>query len=61
MAADSTRVVLGFRVASFLIGVAVIVDAVVQHASVVQWVAGLILVGIVPPEAVVAQLHRGRR
>ena len=59
--ADSAPVILGFRVASFVIGVAVIVDAVAQHASVVQWVSGLILVGIVPPEAVADYVGRGRR
>jgi hypothetical protein len=46
------------RIASFLLGVAVIVDALVEHASVIQWVAGLILVGIVPPEAVADHFHR---
>ena len=51
--------VLWLRVASFLLGVAVIVDALVTHASTVQWVAGLILVGIIPPEAV-ARLARRR-
>lgn len=50
---------VAFRVASFALGTAVIIDALVEHASAVQWVAGLILVGIVPPEAV-AQLARRR-
>jgi hypothetical protein len=47
------------RVASYLLGVAVIIDAIVARAPVIQWVAGLILVGIIPPEAV-AQLARRR-
>jgi hypothetical protein len=53
-------VALGFRAASFALGVAVIVDALVEHAGAVQWVAGLVLVGIIPPEAVLAQLRRRR-
>jgi hypothetical protein len=55
------RVAAGIRVASFALGVAVILDALVIQAPVVQWVAGLILVGIVPPEAVLAHLPRRRR
>ena len=46
------------RLVSFALGVVVIVDALVQHASAVQWVAGLILVGIVPPEAVADHWRR---
>jgi hypothetical protein len=49
------------RVASYLLGAAVIIDALVSHASAVQWVAGLILVGIIPPEAVISRLIRGGR
>ena len=49
---------LAFRAASFFLGVAVIVDALQGHAGAIQWVAGLVLVGIVPPEAVA---HLGRR
>jgi hypothetical protein len=55
---DGPDHVVTFRVASFLLGVAVIIDALVQHASAVQWVAGLILVGIVPPEAVADHLRK---
>jgi hypothetical protein len=55
---DSSSHVVTFRVSSFLLGVAVIIDALVQHASAVQWVAGLILVGIVPPEAVADHFRR---
>lgn len=53
---------VAFRLASYLLGVAVIVDALVTPASIAQWVAGLVLVGIVPPEAVVARIRpRGRQ
>lgn len=52
------HVVLGFRVASYLLGVAVIVDAMISAASTVQWVTGLILVGVIPPEAVIARVRR---
>lgn len=57
------RVVVGLRLVSYLLGAAVILDALVTHASTVQWVAGLILVGIVPPEAVAGAWRRlnGRR
>lgn len=56
-------VVVWLRLASYGLGVAVIVDALVSHASAIQWVAGLILVGIVPPEAVAGAWRRanGRR
>jgi hypothetical protein len=54
------NLVLLLRLASYLLGVAVIVDAIVAHAEVVQWVAGLVLVGIIPPEAVVRLARRGR-
>lgn len=49
---------LGFRVASYLLGVAVLLDATVTAAGTVQWVTGLILVGVIPPEAVIARLRR---
>ena len=52
------HVVIGFRVAAFILGAVVIVDALIAHASAVQWVSGLILVGIVPPEAVVSRIRR---
>jgi len=50
--------VLAFRVASYLLGVAVILDAMVSAANTVQWVTGLILVGVIPPEAVLARVLR---
>ena len=50
--------VLAFRVASYLLGVAVILDAMISTASTVQWVTGLILVGVIPPEAVIARVRR---
>jgi hypothetical protein len=54
-----SRVLLVFRLASFALGASVLLDAVAaQSPSNAQWVAGLLLVGIVPPEAVV---HLGRR
>ena len=46
------RWILIFRLLSFLLGAAVIIDALVVRASVIQWVTGLVLVGIVPPEAI---------
>jgi hypothetical protein len=46
------------RLASYALGVAVIIDALVQQASATQWVAGLVLVGIVPPEAIVQAVRR---
>lgn len=51
------------RLASFVLGVAVIVDALAGSAPAIQWVAGLILVGIVPPEAVASAWRKanGRR
>jgi hypothetical protein len=55
-----TWALVAVRVGAFALGVAVILDALVTHAAVVQWVAGLVLVGIVPPEAV-ATLARRRR
>ena len=48
------------RVAGFALGALVIIDAMVIRAGWVQWAAGLILVGAVPPEAV-AHLSRRRR
>lgn len=54
------RLIGWFRVGSFLLGAAVIVDALVTHASPVQWIAGLVLVGVVPPEAVAAAWRRRR-
>ncbi|HEY2303251.1 MAG TPA: hypothetical protein VGH66_15230 [Acidimicrobiales bacterium] len=59
--ADPDQLVGWSRVASYCLGAAVIVDALVTHASAVQWVAGLVLVGIIPPEAVIARLIRGHR
>jgi hypothetical protein len=41
-----------------MLGAAVIIDAMVVRAGAVQWVAGLVLVGIVPPEAVAQQMRR---
>jgi hypothetical protein len=54
------RYLAGFRVASFALGAAVLIDAMVAHSGAVQWVSGLILVGIVPPEAVARQFRRRR-
>lgn len=51
---------LGFRIASFALGTAVIVDALVSSARVVQWVVGLILVGVVPPDVALSSLRRRR-
>jgi hypothetical protein len=53
-----SHAVLGFRVASYLLGVGILLDATVTTASTVQWVTGLILVGVIPPEAVLARLRR---
>ena len=61
VAPASARWVFLVRALSFLLGAAVILDALVTHAAVVQWVAGLILVGIVPPEAVAGAWRRPRR
>ena len=61
MTADPDRVITWSRVASYCLGAGVIIDALITHASAVQWVAGLVLVGIIPPEAVIARLIRGRR
>lgn len=54
------RAVLAFRVVSYLLGVAVILDAMISTASTVQWVTGLVLVGVIPPEAVLARVRRRR-
>ena len=54
----SSHALLVVRVTSYLLGVAVILDAMVSTASTVQWVTGLILVGVIPPEAVLARLVR---
>jgi hypothetical protein len=40
------------------LGVAVIIDALVTHARPVQWIVGLILLGIVPLDASLARLGR---
>lgn len=60
---SSDHLVAWLRLASYLLGAAVILDALISHASAIQWVAGLILVGIVPPEAVAGAWRKanGRR
>ena len=40
------------------LGAAVIIDALVSPATVAQWVAGLVLLGIIPIDAVLARLRR---
>ena len=57
---SSVHLVGVFRLASFILGAAVIIDALLTHAATVQWVAGLLLVGIVPPEAVVNAWRKRR-
>lgn len=52
---------LGFRIAAFALGVAVIIDAMATPTHVVQWVAGLVLVGIVPPDGALRALVERRR
>ena len=47
-----------FRVASWLLGAAVILDALVSNARPIQWICGLVLVGIVPPEAIAEAWRR---
>jgi hypothetical protein len=49
-----------FRVAAFALGTAVIVDAMTTSAAIAQWVAGLVLIGLVPPEAIAAYIRRHR-
>ena len=55
-----SRYLPAFRVASFVLGAAVIVDALITHAAVIQWVAGLVLAGVVPPEAIARAWRRSR-
>jgi hypothetical protein len=50
-----------FRLAAFALGTAVIIDAMTTPAAIVQWVAGLVLIGLVPPEAIAAYVRRHRR
>jgi hypothetical protein len=52
------NVIAALRLVSFVLGAAVIVDAMVAHAGWEQWAAGLILVGVVPPEAVAGAFRR---
>jgi hypothetical protein len=58
IAADRVNLIAALRLLSFALGAAVIIDAVVVRASAVQWVAGLLLVGIVPPEAVAGAFRK---
>lgn len=51
---------LAFRVAAFALGTAVIIDAMTTSAAIAQWVAGLVLIGLVPPEAIAAYIRRHR-
>lgn len=44
------------------LGVVVILNATFSHAAdVIEWTAGLVLIGIVPVEAVFAWWHAGRQ
>ena len=53
-----SAVPLAFRVVAFALGVAILLDATVTAAGTVQWVTGLVLVGVIPPEAVIARARR---
>lgn len=55
------NLIAGLRLVSFALGAAVIVDAIVARAGWVQWGAGLVLLGVVPPEAVAAAFQRRGR
>jgi hypothetical protein len=55
---ESDHLVALLRLVSFALGAAVIIDAVVVRAGVAQWVAGLALVGIIPPEAVAGAFRK---
>lgn len=44
---------------STVLGVVVIVDAIISPAKVVQWVAGLVLLGIIPVDALLAARKGG--
>jgi hypothetical protein len=56
---DSADHLVGWlRVASFALGVAVIIEAMVVRGGAMQYVTGLLLVGIVPPEAVWGRIAR---
>lgn len=52
------RLTLFRELVATLLGVAVIIDALVSPATVAQWVAGLVLLGIIPIDAVLARLRR---
>ena len=52
------RLTLFRELVATLLGVAVIVDALVSPAPIAQWVAGLVLLGIIPIDAVLARLRR---
>ena len=52
------NLIAALRLVSFALGAAVLVDAMVAHSSWVQWAAGLVLVGVVPPEAVAGAFRR---
>jgi hypothetical protein len=58
IASNRVNLINALRLVSFALGAAVIIDAVVQRAGAVQWVAGLLLVGIVPPEAVAGAFRK---
>jgi hypothetical protein len=53
---------LARQILILVLGVAVIVDALFRpHTRAVQWIVGLILLGIVPLDAGLARLGRHRR
>lgn len=52
-----TRLVLFRELVATLLGAGVIIDAMTTPATVAQWVAGLVLLGIIPVDAVLARLR----
>jgi hypothetical protein len=44
-----------------LLGIVVIIDALVSPAKITQWVAGLVLIGILPVDALIAARKGGNQ